>query len=87
MEKIITDCPNCGQKWEKNILTNREIEVALMSCKGYSQKEISKTLFISVKTIKNHVSNIYRKLEINSRLSLLRFLVNEGLMTIDDIIK
>lgn len=54
-------------------LTNREQEVFLMLSKDYSIEDISNRLFISIKTVENHRSNIYRKLNINDRLSLMRF--------------
>jgi len=50
-----------------NNLTNREIEVLKLIAEGMINKEIAKTLFISEKTVKNHISNIFKKLDVNDR--------------------
>ena len=44
------------------LLTPRECEVLKLIAKGYSNSEIAEELFISKHTVKNQVSNIYRKL-------------------------
>jgi DNA-binding NarL/FixJ family response regulator len=48
-------------------LTNREIEVLKLITDGLINKEIAKKLFISEKTVKNHISNIFKKLDVNDR--------------------
>ncbi len=48
-------------------LTNREIEVLKLIADGLINKEIAKNLFISEKTVKNHISNIFKKLDVNDR--------------------
>ncbi|WP_078549961.1 response regulator [Litchfieldia alkalitelluris] len=48
-------------------LTNRELEVLLHMAQGKTNQEISEELFISLKTVKVHVSNILSKLEVNDR--------------------
>lgn len=48
-------------------LTNREIEVLKLIAEGLINKEIAKTLYISEKTVKNHISNIFKKLDVNDR--------------------
>ena len=50
-----------------NNLTNREIEVLKQIAEGMINKEIAKNLFISEKTVKNHISNIFKKLDVNDR--------------------
>ncbi len=50
-----------------NNLTNREVEVLKLIAEGMINKEIAKTLFISEKTVKNHISNIFKKLDVNDR--------------------
>ena len=51
--------------WER--LTKREREVALLAAEGKTNAEIGKALHISTSTVGNHLSNIYDKLEVNSR--------------------
>lgn len=56
------------KKSEKHeILTERELEVLLELGKGKTNKEISESLFIGIKTVKTHVSNILSKLELEDR--------------------
>ncbi|WP_024770930.1 response regulator transcription factor [Aquimarina macrocephali] len=55
-------------------LTNREKEIALLLIKGNTYKKISEQLFISIPTVKTHVSNIYRKCKINNRIELISLL-------------
>ena len=51
-----------------NILTNREKEVFDLLIKNKSTKEIAKELFISDKTVRNHISNVIQKLSVFSSL-------------------
>jgi RNA polymerase sigma factor (sigma-70 family) len=48
-------------------LTPRERDILRLLAQGKSNKEIAQTLFLSEKTVRNYVSNILRKLEVNSR--------------------
>ena len=48
-------------------LTAREMEVLLLIADGYSNQEIADQLFITLKTVKTHVSNILAKLEVGDR--------------------
>lgn len=48
-------------------LSERELEILIHVVKGASNKEIGQALFISEKTVKNHLSSIFRKLEVEDR--------------------
>ncbi|ABW18741.1 two component transcriptional regulator, LuxR family [Alkaliphilus oremlandii OhILAs] len=48
-------------------LTRREYEVLTLLAEGINNKEIGDCLFISEKTVKNHVSNIFKKINVNDR--------------------
>ncbi|WP_425801665.1 response regulator [Desulfitobacterium sp. Sab5] len=48
-------------------LSERELEILMHVVKGASNKEIGQALFISEKTVKNHLSSIFRKLEVEDR--------------------
>lgn len=52
-------------------LTNREIEVIELVAQGLSNKEISQRLFISYHTVKTHMENIFKKIEVDNRTSLI----------------
>jgi DNA-binding CsgD family transcriptional regulator len=50
------------------LLTPREYEVLDYLSKGYSTRQVAKTLFISYETVRCHQKNIYTKLHVNSSL-------------------
>lgn len=56
-------------------LTKREKEVALLVAEGLSNREIAEKLCIAVKTVENHLTSIYNKLEIKSRAQLMRLIL------------
>ncbi len=51
----------------ENELTQREYEVIALIADGLNNKDIADRLFISEKTVKNHVSNIFRKINVSDR--------------------
>ena len=57
-----------------SVLTHREIEVIEMVYKGEDNSSISKALNITSRTVKAHMSAIYRKLDVHDRFQLLVFL-------------
>lgn len=52
-------------------LTEREFEVLQQLIKGHSNAQIAENLYLSVSTIKTHVSNIYIKLDVKNRASAI----------------
>jgi class 3 adenylate cyclase/DNA-binding CsgD family transcriptional regulator len=58
-------------------LTASERRVAQLAAEGLSNKDIAQALFVTVKTVEVHLSNVYRKLEIGSRHQLAGALVAE----------
>lgn len=56
-----------GQRTLHDELTDREMEVLLCIGNGMTNHEISEKLYIGIKTVKTHVSNILSKLEVNDR--------------------
>ena len=60
---------------ETENLSEREREILALLAKGYQDKEIADQLFLSVKTVRAHLHNIYGKLHVRSRTqAVLRFL-------------
>lgn len=53
-----------------DLLTRREHEVALMAARGMSKREIAESLYLSVRTVGNHINHIYGKLAVQSREEL-----------------
>ena len=60
-------------------LTPRENEVLKFVAKGYTYKEIGERLFVSTKTVQNHVQNILTKLQMKKRYELMRYAIQKGL--------
>jgi len=52
-------------------LSNREAEVAELVTKGLSNKEVANQLFVTEKTVKFHLTNIYKKMNVKSRTQLI----------------
>lgn len=66
-EKVMSRMKNRKNKALHDDLTNREMEVLLLMTRGKSNQEIADELFIALKTVKVHVSNILSKLEVQDR--------------------
>lgn len=60
----------------QHILSNREMEVAKILLKGESNKIIAKELVISERTVKAHISSMFKKLDVRDRLHLMLKLKN-----------
>ena len=60
-------------------LTPRELEIVSAVVAGYSNKEIAEYFKISEDTVKHHLSNIFDKLGVSTRLELALFAVNQSL--------
>lgn len=61
-------------------LTNREYEILLQIAQGLTNQEIADKLFITLKTVKTHVSNILSKLEVNDRTQATIYAYQHGLL-------
>jgi DNA-binding NarL/FixJ family response regulator len=61
-------------------LTPREREVMRLLARGYAYKEIASELFISIKTVETHASNVLRKLQLSSRHQLTRWAADRRML-------
>lgn len=66
----------------EDTLTKREIEVLKLLAEGLFNKEIAYTLSISEKTVKNHVSNIFKKINVSDRTQAAVYAIKSGLVDI-----
>ncbi len=64
-------------------LTQRELQVISAVIDGATNKDIGKSLVLSEQTVKNHLSNIYDKLGVSSRLELALYAVHHRLLAGD----
>lgn len=51
-------------------LSKRQAEVAFMVCQGYTNRQIGEKLFITEKSVKFHLTDVFRKLRVRNRLQL-----------------
>lgn len=58
-------------------LTTREIEILELLSSGLKNATVAEKLFISPATVKKHIENIYRKLQLNSRVELVNWYKNQ----------
>jgi len=62
------------------LLTSRELEVFNLLLNGKSTDEVAHILKISKKTVRNHISNVIQKLEVNTRMSATIELLRLGVL-------
>jgi DNA-binding NarL/FixJ family response regulator len=62
------------------LLTKREFEVLIKISNGMSNREIATTLNISERTVKNHISNIFKKIEVADRTQAAVFAIRNNLI-------
>jgi DNA-binding NarL/FixJ family response regulator len=65
---------------EIDLLTPREREVLRLLARGYAYKEIAAELFISIKTVETHASNVLRKLQLSNRHQLTRWAADRRML-------
>jgi DNA-binding NarL/FixJ family response regulator len=63
-----------------DLLSEREREVMQLLARGYTYREIGSRLFISVKTVESHASNVLRKLQLSNRNELTRWAATNRLL-------
>lgn len=68
-------------KHNENNLTARETEVLGLIAEGMINKEIARTLYISEKTVKNHISNIFKKLNVSDRTQAAIYAIKHNIMS------
>lgn len=68
---------------EEKKLSKREIEVLCLIADGQSSKEIADQLFISVRTVDTHRSNILHKLKLGNTAQLVRYAIKNKLVDLD----
>lgn len=63
---------------QSNKLSERETEVLRLVAWGYTNKEIASYLNLSVKTVETHKSNLMEKLDVKSRVEMVRYALRQG---------
>jgi DNA-binding NarL/FixJ family response regulator len=66
-------------------LTEREAEVLELIARGKANKQIVRELFVALSTVKAHVNNLYRKLNVSSRTQAALYAARVGLVATEEI--
>ncbi len=69
---------------EGPILTSREVDVLRRVAKGLAYREIAEELFVSHRTVQNHVQNVLRKLQLHNRVELTLYAIDQGIHDPDE---
>ncbi len=81
--EVSTQSRQQHRQWGPWSLTQRELEVLQLLAEGATNGEISRRLYISPKTTKNHLAAIFQKLDVTNRTHALVRAVVMGLVTIE----
>ena len=79
------------QQWDflrkRYRLTNRELDIAQLLCRGLSNEQVASRLNIKKGTVKTHVRNIYRKTWVNNKITmLLKFMEDAAALPLGSIL-
>ena len=69
-----------SDKEKMKLLTDRELEVLIQIASGLLNKEIATTLNISERTVKNHISNIFKKIDVADRTQAAVFAIKNDIV-------
>jgi DNA-binding NarL/FixJ family response regulator len=70
--KLLRNPPHFEEKKEEISLTLREVEILEQTSKGLNYNQIGENLFISPKTVRKHLENIYQRLQVHSKLEAVQ---------------
>ena len=84
-ETLINDYLNKETDKENNQseLTERELDVLKLYAEGKTTREISDTLFVSIKTVGTHRQHIMEKLDIKTTVEMIKYALKKGIITLD----
>jgi two-component system response regulator NreC len=66
----------------ETLLTKRETEVLQFIAQGYTNRKIAETLYLSMRTVNTHRTNLMQKLDIHDTARLVRYAIEKGLVTL-----
>jgi NarL family two-component system response regulator LiaR len=85
LERAMGSPTGSGEPGAKGLLSQREIDVLRLAASGMSNKDIAKQLFLTVRTVKAHLANIFNKMGCGCRTDAIIKGLKEGYITLDDI--
>ena len=85
LERVVGLAKRSGGGETREKLSHREVEVLRLAAKGMSNKDIANMLFLSTRTVKAHLTNIFNKMGCGCRTEAIIKGLKEGYVTLDEI--
>lgn len=85
LQRVVGVPGGAGDGQASGQLTTREVEILKLAAKGMSNKDIADMLFLSLRTVKAHLTNIFNKMGCGSRTDAIIKGLKQGYFTIDDV--
>ena len=83
LQSYITKLKDVKESGSLESLTKREKQIIKMIVAGQSNAEIAEELFISIRTVDSHKSNILQKLQLKSTVELVKYAIKNSLASLD----
>ena len=77
------EVPNMLERRKEERLTYREVEVLQLIGRGMNNQEVAQTLFLSEKTVKNHLTNIFRKINVVDRTQAVLYAIRNKIVVLE----
>jgi DNA-binding NarL/FixJ family response regulator len=78
---LLVDSIRDREKVPSAVLSDREVDVLRVLARGYTNRKIGQELHITEQTVKNHVSSIFNKLGVETRVEAVLYAIRHGLAT------
>ena len=85
LQRVVSPTTEAAESRTGGLLTLRENEILKLAAKGMSNKDIANSLFVSLRTVKAHLTNIFNKMGVGSRTDAIIKGLRESYITLDDI--
>lgn len=85
LKRALIKSPEIAEPGASELLSERETEILKLVTTGMSNKQIAEKLYLSLRTIKAHMSNIFIKMNVASRSEALIQALKLGLVTLEDV--
>ena len=84
LERVVGAARGTGEGEARGILSPREVQILRLAAKGMSNKDIANALFLSVRTVKAHLTNIFNKMGVGCRTDAIVKGLREGYINLDE---
>jgi len=85
LERVVGTATVADNAKARGTLSQREVEILRLASKGMSNKDIANVLFLSVRTVKAHLTNIFNKMGVGCRTDAIVKGLREGYINLRDI--